>query len=455
MESAQNPLLKLLITSIVGAILAVPLFMVFLLVYDREKQSETARSSIAEGWGGPQRVAGPVIVLPFSRPETVTVKENGRDVTRTVTVKGELQLVPASLQADTALQPERRARSIYQTVVYGAELRGRARFMLPAADLARLQVDPATIAFDRAELRFGVSDPRALTQVGRLVVAGTPRAPQPGNGPAATGGAGFFVPLDAAALREGAIDAEFQLGFRGHTELTLVPRAGQTEWTVRSSWPHPSFTGGFLPESPRIDGTGFAATYRISNLALGATLLTRIGDPAPAGQAGAAEPPADARVTLVQPVDVYSQVTRAAKYGFLFIGFTFLAFLMFDVVGGHRVSPVEYLLVGAGLVLFFVMLLAMAEVIGFATAYLAAAGAIVALLTAYSAAVLRSWGRALLVALLLAGLYGALYVLLSLEAYSLLIGSGLLFLALAAVMYLTRNLEWNAREVQEAHPAAA
>ena len=130
------------------------------------------------------------------------------------------------------------------------------------------------------------------------------------------------------------------------------------------------------------------------------------------------------------------------KYGFLFIGFTFAAFLLFDVVAGVRVSAVEYLLVGAGLVLFFVLLLALAEVLGFTPAYLLAAAAIIGLLAAYSAAVLGSWRRGGYVAGLLAGLYAVLYVLLSLEAYSLLIGSLLLFAALASIMYLTRRLDW-------------
>ena len=138
-------------------------------------------------------------------------------------------------------------------------------------------------------------------------------------------------------------------------------------------------------------------------------------------------------------------MSRAAKYGFLFIGFTFAAFLMFDVVGGVRVSAVEYLLVGAGLVLFFVLLLAFAEVIGFTAAYLVASAAIIGLITAYSAAVLKSWRRAWYIGGLLVALYAVLYILLSLEAYSLLIGSLLLFAALAGVMYATRNLDWGAR----------
>jgi inner membrane protein len=152
-----------------------------------------------------------------------------------------------------------------------------------------------------------------------------------------------------------------------------------------------------------------------------------------------------AQIDLIQPVDLYSQVNRAIKYGFLFIGFTFLALLMFDVIGGARVSAVEYLLMGAAIVLFFVLLLAFAEVIGFTPAYILASAAIAGLNTAYSAAVLGSWRRATFIGGLLVALYAVLYVLLSLEAYSLLIGSLLLFAELAGVMYATRQIDWSAR----------
>jgi inner membrane protein len=162
----------------------------------------------------------------------------------------------------------------------------------------------------------------------------------------------------------------------------------------------------------------------------------------------------EARIDLMQPVDLYSQVNRSTKYGFLFIGFTFLAFLMFDIIGGVKVSAVEYLLVGSALILFFVMLLAFAEVIGFTPAYLVAGAAIIGLITSYSAAVLKSWRRAGFILALLTSLYALLYVLLSLEAFSLLIGSLMLFFALAAVMYLTRNIEWG-RRVEEVDAAQA
>ncbi|MBC7987276.1 MAG: inner membrane CreD family protein, partial [Sphingomonadaceae bacterium] len=283
-----------------------------------------------------------------------------------------------------------------------------------------------------------------------LSAAGAPLALRSGGGQGSARFQGVSAFVDASSLAVRAMPVAFEFAFRGNESLALRPWAGDTSWRLRSPWPHPSFQGGFLPASHAISGDGFSAEYRISNLALGRSLVDTSGDFASLiGPAGEAAPegydPAAAAISLIDPVDIYSRVDRSVKYGFLIIGFTFLAYLMFDVIAGVRVSAVEYLLVGAGLVLFFVMLLAFAEVVGFALAFLIAGGAIVGLTTAYSAAVLRSWRRAALIGGLLAGLYAVLFVLLSLESFALLIGSLLLFAALAAVMYLTRNLDWGGR----------
>ncbi|MFL9841048.1 cell envelope integrity protein CreD [Sphingomonas sp. ST-64] len=442
LASDRSPGMKLLLSLLVAAVLTIPVFTVYLLVYDRQNQSETARSSIAEGWGGPQILAGPLIVIPYQEEVSRTVQENGRPMTRTSVQRRELFLAPATLDLDTKIKPERRSRSIYEAVVYDADISGAATFRLPA-DTARI-VDIARLEFDKAELRFGVADPRGLKPVNRIAIDGRAVPAQPGNGPAATNGSGFFASFDAARLRDGVVTARFAYALRGHSVVSLAPRAGATRWSVTSPWQHPSFTGGFLPESRNVTADGFSATYRISNLALGMTLVGTSGSEAdPRTQE--VRLVAEAQVGLIQPVDLYAQVNRSVKYGFLFIGFTFMAFLLFDVVASVRVSVVEYLLVGAGLVLFFVLLLAFAEVIGFTPAYIVAAGGVIALLTAYSAAVLGSRHRAGFIAGLLVALYGVLYILLSLEAYSLLIGSLLLFAALAAVMYLTRNLDWGGR----------
>lgn len=447
MTDTRTPGRKLLFAILIAAFLAIPLFAVYLLVYDRQTQSDTARTGITEGWGGPQTIAGPVLVIPYQEQATETVQAGGRPVTRASTVWRELTLAPERVDVRSDLRPERRRRSIYEAVVYEATAEGRARFALPA-DLARFGVTADRLVYERAELRFGLSDARGLFGPPPAVRAGgRALALQPGKGLPSTGGSGFFAFFDAGGVQAGPVVVDFRYAFRGNGNLTLSPQAGDTRWTVASPWPHPSFQGGFLPASRSVTAKGFTATWRVGNLALGRALVSTDA-PASAtsvdASAASVRPAGayEARVDLVTPVDLYSQVNRSVKYGFLFIGFTFMMFLLFDVVAGVRVAAAEYLLVGAGLVLFFVLLLALAEVIGFTPAYLVASAAIIALIASYSSAVLRSRRRGGYVAALLAGLYATLYILLSLEAYSLLIGSILLFAALASIMYLTRKLDW-------------
>ena len=455
----RTPGFKLLLAIVVGFVLSIPLFSVYFLASDRESQSREAATSITAGWGGPQRMTGPVLVIPYKAMTTQTEMQNGQSVTRTNEVTRELTLAPEMVDLSTDVRPEVRKRSIYEAVVYDAHVKGTARFAFPP-DLARTGVKLEQLDMGRAELRFGLSDPRGLGANPQVGVGGRPLRLQPGGG--STGnGRGFFAWVDAAALPTQPLLVNFDYGFRGNASLSLAPDAGDTHWALRSSWPHPSFGGAFLPgqrtvgkdcdEGRCVGVDGFVASYRIGNLALGRSLVST-SDVGESSAAASGDPTAEApdgtqlaQVDLIQPVDLYSQVNRATKYGFLFIGFTFLALLMFDVIGGVRVSPVEYLLMGAALVLFFVLLLAFAEVIGFTPAYILASAAIAGLNTAYSAAVLGSWRRAAFIGGLLVGLYAVLYILLSLEAFSLIIGSLLLFAALAGVMYATRRIDWGAK----------
>ncbi len=448
----RSPGRKFLMVLLMGFLITIPLFTVWLLNYDRQSQSENAQQSIVSGWGGQQVFAGPKIVLPYRAKITESVEENGKTVTRTNIVTRELFVAPERVTLDSQLNTATKKRAIYEVIVYDTAMTGAATFKLPD-DLDRYGVTRDQIDFSRAELRFGLSDARGLAGDNKVVVDGRSLELQPGKGLGETGNSGFFAFLDGSELENSVIEASFDVRFKGHQSVTIAPHAGQTEWTVESKWPHPSFAGSFLPESRTVNADGFKARYVITNLALGASLIAT--DAAPAVQSmratdmAYADPgfrngaPASATVDLIQPVDLYGQVDRATKYGFLIIGFTFVAFLLFDLIGGVKISAVQYILVGAALVLFFVLLLAFAEIIGFALAFVAASLATIGLITAYSASVLSSWRRASVIGGLLAGLYGAIYILLSLEAYSLLIGSLLIFAALAGVMFVTRRLDWS------------
>ncbi len=462
MATERSPGFKLLFAGLVGLALIVPLMMVYALLWDRQQQSETAQTSIAAGWGGPQVMVGPVLVIPYELTSVETVEEGGKQSTRNVTVMKEMFLSPETNYINTEIKPTKRKKAIYESVLYDAINSGKAHFALPK-DFARYGIDRTALRLANAELRFGVSDARGLQANSKVIVNGAERELQPGKGLAASGNSGFFTFVDWDG--NAPIDVTYNFAVRGNKSLGLVPRGGQTRWEVKSTWPNPSFDGDFLPTKREVSGSGFTSTVAVSNLALGQALILTSDPAMPQSDGGgkyisasvapraadSAGPSQVAAIGLIEPVDLYSQVDRSVKYGFLFIGFTFLAFLMFDIIAGARVAAAEYLLTGAGLVLFFVMLLAFAEVIGFTPAYLLAGGAITGLLTAYSAAVLKSWARAKVIGGLLVGLYATLYVLLSLEAFALIIGSILLFLALAAVMWATRHIDWTAkREVVDA-----
>ncbi len=446
----RSPGAKFLLVLLTGFLLAIPLFASWLLIYDRQNQSQQAEQSIVTGWGGKQVFAGPKIVLPYKAKVQESVEQDGKTVTRTNVVTRELYISPEVMNFDSDIQTEVKSRSIYEVVIYNTNVTGSASFKLPE-DFNRSGIDPADIDFARAEIRFGLSDARGLSADNKLTVDGQSLVLQPGKGLGETGNTGFFSWLDATALADGEMAVQFDVKFRGTESLTMVPDAGQTNWSVTSKWPHPSFTGGFLPDN-EVTENGFTAKYGISNLALGSSLTST-----QAGQqvypqnnnssfdsyGGGADSASSVTVNLIQPVDLYDQVSRATKYGFLFIGFTFVAFLLFDLIGGVRISSVQYILVGVALVLFFILLLAFAEIIGFALAYIVASVATIGLITAYAASVLSSWRRASIIGGLLAALYGVIYILLSLEAYSLLIGSLLIFAALAGVMFVTRRLDWS------------
>jgi len=435
-----SPTGKLLRALGVAALLSVGIFITWLLISDRHLQSEGARSSIAEGWGGPQVISGPELSIPFRVTVPGATDGSGRTIMGPVAAEKRLVLAPQGADLATRIAPERRTRSIYEVVVYRADTQGRATFALPS-DVSRLGVPAGALELNRAELRFGVADPRGLSANPLVRIGGRALQLGPGGGTSLVT-SGFYALVDLTQVNPARFSVDFQFALRGNESFALTPRAGDTAWKVSSPWANPSFTGGFLPEQRQVTKAGFVANYRIGNLALGRALLFIEGTDAARGEATEGSEAARAAVALMQPVDLYSQVDRVTKYGFLFIGFTFLAFLLFDIVGGVRVAAIEYLLTGAALVLFFVLLLAFAEVIGFTAAYILAAGAIAALNTAYSAAVLRSWRRGLVIGGILVGLYAMLYVLLSLQACSLLIGALLLLAALAGTMYVTRRLDW-------------
>jgi inner membrane protein len=238
----------------------------------------------------------------------------------------------------------------------------------------------------------------------------------------------------------GAHEFAFTAEITGLQSLSFIPSARRHEVRLAADWPHPSFRGRHLPEAREVSKDGFQAAWRISELASEAPrILAACADPA-----CKALEQSHFGVSLIEPVDVYVQAHRAIKYALLFVLLTFAAFFLFEIMRELRIHPIQYALVGLALAMFFLLLIALSEHVRFVYAYLASALACVTLIACYAQAVLKSWSRALGFAAMLTALYTMLYALLRSEDHSLLLGALLVCGVLAAVMMLTRRVDWYA-----------
>jgi len=398
-------LLKTLLVAALAMILMLPVAMIRDLVAERQARRNEAVSGIAEGWGKRQTVAGPYLAIPYERHWTVVKRE---------TVDGKLREI-------------RTERSESQVV------------RLPAASVewtVDTEISEKARGIYKARLVLGISDPLGIRAAPAVSVNGRNYDFAPGPGDSALAG-GLHAPLAGLQTgREQKLEFSLSLALGGSEAFAIVPLGADTVVAMRADWPHPSFQGRFLPAKHEIGPKGFTASWKISRFAAQG-----------AGQAASCAFPCNRMgeqisVSLIEPVGLYQQLERASKYGFLFIGLTFAAFLLFELLRRLAIHPAQYGLVGLALAMFFLLLTALSEHIDFAAAYAIASFACVGLVTGYLVRVLRSAGIGLAFGGALAALYAMLYALLKAEDYSLLGGSLLLFGLLAALMIATRRVDW-------------
>lgn len=416
---------KLFTLGLLALVLAFAVLRVEWKVQERQATRDGTVMSIAEQYAREQQLAGPIIWVKCSEPRTLIQNDDkGEPHARTTIQDCSRSIRPTQLTGRGNLDVSERYRGIYKARIYLASLKAHAR--LPGFQPQSGQ------RVEEAHLVFGVSDPRGLKHIALTDGQGKPVAARPGvpGGPFAQG---FHVPLNPAILEHG-MELDMVLELAGSGRLDWAPLAESNDFTLHSAWPHPSFAGQFLPESREIAATGFTARWRVNDFATGGRIL-------PDKQQGG-RLTTTLGVSLIDPVDAYTQTDRAVRYGFLFVGLTLGGFFLFELLKRRAVHPLQYLLIGFAVVLFFLLLLALSEHIPFALAYLAAAGACVALIGAYGRTLLGSWKGAAGLGAGYALMYLGLYQLLASEDYALLMGAWLIFGLLALTMYLTRPLDW-------------
>jgi inner membrane protein len=409
-------------------VLLVPLGMIEDLVQERADRQGEVESEITSQWGGRQTVLGPILVVPYRYASELGDTATPRMAT------SRLFFLPKHLDIDAKARTERRSKSIYDVLVYGAAVRMTGSFSALASPRADIPAD--MIDWSGARLLIGVAEIAAIRSL-KIAIAGQPPLAEDAIQRDSTLSSSFgaALPLTAADAAK-PLDFTIDLDLRGSGALNFVPIADLTTVTLASDWPNPNFTGRTLPDTREISAAGFTARWSLGAIARDYPSVWRTGEfnleTLWSSCVG---------VAFAEPGDIHQQTDRILKYGVLVVALTFATIFINGLFGGRRVHPVQYLLVGAALCLFYLLLLSLSEQISFGGAYLVASIADIALIAWYA---WRTMSRRLgyATAALLAALQTYMYVLLQMEDYALISGTVALFLALLAAMVATRNIDW-------------
>ena len=435
----RNLLFKLGAIALLILLLLIPLLMINGIISVRQERRDDVLLDIARSSSFSQRLAGPVMVVPYRktvREWKLNEKLNER-YQETREVRGRLYFLPERFELDGQVQTELRSRGIYQARLFHAENRVSGRFVLP--EQLGIKEDFADYQFDQAYLAVGISDIRGIENALKLELGSQRLAFAPGT-QVGWLGEGVHVMLPEQNSKQPApLDFAFDLRLQGTEQLQVVPVGKTSQVKLASNWPHPSFIGNFLPAQREVTDKGFTANWQTSFFS---TNLEEVLHGCSWDQVCDEFNGRSFGVSFIDPVDQYLKSDRAIKYALLFIALTFAGFFLFEVLKSLAVHPIQYALVGVALAFFYLLLLSLSEHIGFALAYLLSASACVLLIGFYVCHVLRSLAHGLGFSAGLATLYGLLYGLLSAEDYALLMGSLLLFGLLGTVMVLTRKLDW-------------
>ena len=436
--------LKLLTIGGLTMMLLIPLSMIREVIGARQQRQYEVEQTVALSSAGHQVLLGPILAIPYLEKVITKIFDEKKHETITITNVDKLALfMPETLNVENVASVEAKYKGIYKALVFENKGSWRARFAVPAN--LGLDVDPKMIEAGHAYLAVGVSDVRGIIGQPRLSWGASPLAVVQGTRLAS-------VPqgIHAEIGRLGSKDAQtyeaaLDLSIIGTGTLSYAPIGNLMTLRLKSSWPHPNFIGRFLPREKSITDSGFSARWETTHFATANNELIRRG--------AAFEMPGVPHTaqlnqfdtfgtTFIEPVNIYLQAERAVKYGILFVALTFAGFFLLETLKHLRIHPLQYGLVGLALAVFFLLVISLSEHLAFGWAYLIAATACISLLGYYLAHALKSRLRGLVFAAMFTLLYGVLYGLLLSEDNALVMGSLLLFAALAATMVLTRKLDW-------------
>ncbi|HPJ46861.1 MAG TPA: cell envelope integrity protein CreD [Tenuifilaceae bacterium] len=420
-------IIKISAIAFLSLMLLIPTAMIQSLVSERQQRLNEATHEISSKWGTEQQITGPILTIPYYSHDYDTEKK------AEVLTRHLAYFLPENLDVTGDMSPEVRYRGIFQVAVYNTNLNFSGKFKKPTFDASK-KLD---VMWEDAYITVGISDLRGIKENIKFGWNGKEVECDPGVKSNSLVESGITVNNALSALdEEPEYKFNFNISLNGSRSLNLVPVGKETKARITSSWQNPSFDGAFLPETREISEEGFDAQWHVLELNRN---FPQHWDDYKVRLSEAAF-----GVSLLLPVDTYQITERSMKYAILFISLTFMVFFFIEIMRKLRVHPVQYILVGFGLVLFYLLLLSLAEQMHFAVAYLIASIGIITMITSYSLSIFKNKKLAAMMAGILILLYVFLYILLQMQDYALLMGSIGLFIILSTIMYLSRKIDWYA-----------
>lgn len=425
----RSPSFKFMVIGTLSLLLLIPTAMIRSLIRERESRNQEAREEISESWSLSQTIVGPFLSIPTEELKLENRKE--------VIVRNTFHLLPENLNITGNIIPLEKKRGIFSSVVYSSILHLSGQFNL--GDESLITIFNQGHETEKAYLCIGLDDLRGIGNKSDIILNGKSLDIEPGLYNKDISNKGIQVPLEISELKNKKnIEFEIELELKGSSELYFTPVGKRTDVGISSSWPDPSFIGKFLPEEKTIDSRGFTANWGVNYLNRDYPQSWFNENYSVSGSAFG--------VYFLVPVDHYQKSDRSVKYAFMFIALSFLVFFLTEIILKIRIHPIQYLLVGFALIIFYTLLISLSEQLGFNLAYLISTSAITLLVGSYMKSSTSSGKVGIITALLLLALYGFLFTTLQLQELSLLIGSIGLFLILAIIMIVSRKINWYREE---------
>lgn len=418
--------LKVIVVGVIAIALLIPKFMILGLIQERQNTAEITSQEVMQKWSAAQTVRGPVLSFPYIERIVDSSGKVGSDEIR------ECYVLPKTLSVEGEIFPQKRNRSIYETVVYESELKIKGNFDI--SDFNALKIPAKDVLWDKAKILVAIGDLRGITNKTSFTWNDSTFAFSPGMENPSIGNNGISVQISHFSMKDFTGEFEFSLHLKGSEALNFAPLGETTEVILQSKWIDPGFVGNFLPAEYTINDEGFIANWKVLNFNRNfpqqwKNTEYRVTD-------------ADFGVQLVTLADHYQKSSRSAKYAILIILFTFLSFFLNELITKQKIHPFQYILVGFAVLVFYLLLLSISEQLGFNLAYLISAVSVITMILFYSRTFLKNWRHAFIQTLIVIFSYGFIFVLMQLETYALLVGSIGLFILLALTMFFSRKINW-------------